>query len=196
MNHKRLLIIALAVMMLTGTALASVPFIASLAPSAKARADARIWIEVSSIPIDGALEVDGHLRNLLLVRNPDPKAFLMPYWDAAYRLPDLTWEPAWVPCRTFEIENGEFRCTDPDLPEAWREQAQWDLDGKNSGSSRWMPDLQVAPYRVRGNFVIVSPEYRRSHAQDRRLAAASLRYPPLGRATKWRLAAYSVRRRL
>ncbi len=82
----------------------------------------------------------------------------MPYNKGAYSLPDLTWERAYVPCRDFEVSPTGFVCNDTKLGELWTENAQWDITGK--AINHWMPNLRRIPFKIKGNYLILSPEYK------------------------------------
>lgn len=158
MDKRRFLVTTIIVMILVGVGFAAVPFFSSMNPTMKVREDAKIKVNLSSIPENGAIEIDWHSDKVFLARNPKPIAFRMPYWDGAYRLPDPTWERAIVPCEVFKIGGEGFSCIDPKLPEGWRNNAKWDITGRSKSS--WMPDLQVAPYEIQGGNLVISPEYK------------------------------------
>jgi len=158
MEKRRALNIVVTITISIGALFAAVPFVSSMSPSLKVREDARLRVDISRIPENGALELDWHGYKVFLVRQPALTAFLMPYWEGSYWLPDPTWERAYIPCEKFSIGNLGFSCIDPKLHENWRENAQWDLTGKTS--SHWMPDLETAPYKIEGKYIVISPEYK------------------------------------
>jgi len=158
MNKRSILVSVSVFMILVGVGFAAVPFFSSMNPTMKVKEDAKIRVSISSIPEDGAIEIDWHSDKVFLVRNPKPMAFRMPYWDEAYRLPDPTWARAIVPCEVFKIGGEGFSCIDPKMPEGWRNNAKWDIYGGSKSS--WMPDLQVAPYEIQGDKLVISPEYK------------------------------------
>jgi hypothetical protein len=159
MNSRNILIVLVSTLAIVGVALAAVPFISSMNPSMKAREEAKILVDISSIPENGVLEVDFRGNKVFLIRKPQITAYWFPYWDGAYRLPDPTWERAIIPCKKIETDATGFYCTDRDLHESWREIAHWDLEGK--AASKWMPNLKTIPFRVQGDAIVFSPEYRK-----------------------------------
>jgi len=158
MNTRRALVLGVTITAFAGLVLAAVPFISFMSPSLKAKADVKLRVELNEIPENSALEVDWHVYKVFLVRKPSPTAFLMPYMNGSYMLPDPTWERAYISCELFSVGSKGFSCVDPKLPDGWRENAQWDLAGNSK--SDWMPDLQRAPYKIKGNSIVLSPEYK------------------------------------
>lgn len=158
MQIRKVLVLGVAVTAFVGIVFAAVPFISSLGPTDKVREDAKLRVKISTIPEHGALEVDWRYYKVFVVRQPSPTAFLMPYYDGAYRLPDPTWDCAYLPCEKFSIGGNGFSCVDPKINEGWRENARWDLAGNSK--SKWMPNLQLAPYRIEGENLVLSPEYK------------------------------------
>ena len=157
LNRRKLLLILTCLTILSGILFAAVPFVNSLNPNDRARNDSTVWVEISKIPDEGALEVEYHWSKALIIKKPELKVFLFPYHDGAYRLPDPTWARPVVPCNKLSISSEGFACTDAELHEHWREEAQWNLDGKNQGS--WMPDLETTSFGLQGKYLMLSPEY-------------------------------------
>lgn len=157
MNRRKLLLILTASTIFTGLLFAAVPFVTSLNPNDRASNASTVWVEISKVPDVGALEVDLHRNKALVVKRPELKVYLFPYYDGAYRLPDRTWARPVVPCDKLTINTEGFACTDANLHEFWVEEAKWDLDGKNKGS--WMPDLKTSNFALQGKYLMLGPEY-------------------------------------
>jgi len=157
MIRRKLLAFTTVLILLIGLALTAIPFLGSMGPNEVAKSKARVKVEISEIPEEGALEVNYQWHKALVVKNPEMAVFLMPYWEGSYRLPDPTWERPIVPCSNFIISKDGFSCNDSSLHESWNQQARWDLRGINKGT--WMPNLQKANYRVQGKYLVLSPEY-------------------------------------
>ena len=157
MNRRKLLATLTGVTFAGGFILAAVPFVSSMGPSDAAKSKAKVRVAISEIPENGALEVDYRWYKALVVKKPELAVFLMPYFDNAYRLPDPTWERSFVPCNNFIISEKGFSCEDPSLHESWNEQATWDLGGNSQGT--WMPNLQQTNFKIKGKYLVLSPEY-------------------------------------
>lgn len=158
MGKRKTLVMFVVSAALIGIMFAVMPFVASMSPSMKTKEDAKVRVKISSIPESGALEIDWYGDKVFLVRQPQLTAFLMPYLEGAYRLPDPTWERAIVPCEKMDISSEGFLCTDTKLHENWRKNARWDLAGRSH--SNWMPNLRTVPFRIQDDNVVFSPEYK------------------------------------
>jgi len=159
MDRKRFLQIAVTIAACLGLAFACSPFIASLFPSDAAKAKDSVKVPLSALKEHEATEVDWHGYKVFVVNTPEVNAFLMPYWDDAYRLPDPTWEQPLVPCKTFTMSNDLFSCADTDLHPNWQRATQWDFSG-NTINKTWVPNLRKAPFTISGGQVVISQEYR------------------------------------
>ena len=159
--NKSILTLLLSIFILTGLAFSAVPFLSSFNPTEAAKDRAKIRINLLNIERNKVKEIDWQGYKVFIVNNTNNKsAYLMPFWDGAYRLPDPTWERAFVPCEKFEINSSGFSCIDSKLHENWRKSARWDTNGKSKEENTWMPDLQLAPFIIKGNYLVISPEYK------------------------------------
>lgn len=136
----------------------AVPFIGSLAPGEATRAAATVTVKISNIPPDGTIVADYLGYRAFVVREPEMQVFLMPYDDGDYLMPELTWERVYLRCGEFEIDSEGFSCKDPGFSDWWQDQMKWNRLGEGQGA--FTPDLQTANYRVRGGYLILSPEYQ------------------------------------
>ena len=157
MDRRKFLVYMTGLIAFVGMALVAIPFVGSLNPNEAAKSRVKVSVEISEIPDVGALAIDYRWYKAFVVKNPEMAVFLMPYWDGAYRLPDMTWDRSLVPCGNFIIGEEGFSCQDNTLHESWNEQAQWDLRGISKGT--WMPDLQRTNFRIQGKYLVLSPEY-------------------------------------
>jgi hypothetical protein len=157
-TRRRAIILLTLSLAVVGLILLAVPFVSSLTPTDYAKEKAKYRIDISSIPLNGVVEVEWHRNRVVLVKSPELSAFFLPFWDGIYRLPDLTWERALVPCASMSFEKGMIACTDQDLPDWWRENARWDYRGQSK--SQWIPNLETAPFRVEGKYVVLSLGYK------------------------------------
>ena len=158
MTRRKILGILTILTAIFGIVFAAVPFVGSMNPNEMAKSKAKVRVEISEIPDTGALEIDYQWYKALVVKNPEMAVFVIPHYDGSYRLPDSTWERAFVPCNNFIINAEGFACEDSKLHESWNEEARWNLKGNNKGN--WMPDLEKINFRIQGKHLILSPEYK------------------------------------
>ncbi len=152
-----------------GILVAMSPFISSMKPSAKAKAELpRIDISVldSGVlhfydnPARGAF-FNGYKWKLLVYKSPDG---LIRVWDIPVRngsvgMPDIHW---WRPvhsCQTFALINKvegfnkiQITCLDTDIPEWWAKHWRWYTNGKNI--EQMVDDLDESSGVIEGKYFI------------------------------------------
>ena len=156
MKRRNNLLLVTSLALVCGLIFATIPFIQSMNPTDAARDRAKVIVKLSELPENRPMEFDYRSNRAFVVKNHTLTVFLMPYWNQSYRLPDPTWERAFVPCNTFIADEEGFSCEDPSLGRDSNEQATWDLAGNNKGV--WMPDLQKSNFIIEGGYLILSPE--------------------------------------
>lgn len=146
---------------LAGAILASIPFVQSLRPSEQAKA---LLPRIRAAELGRAYTEEWRGQKVFIYRMSDAAlyVFAIPYENDSYRMPDLHWSRAIIPCADFRTPigasgrvdpNGEFRCNDPRLNEWWRRELRWSIAGKRLG--QFVDDLPVPKYQVVDDYVVL-----------------------------------------
>ena len=155
---------------LLGLIVASIPFIESLRPNARAVANLP-HIDLSEIsPGHYSLK---HPEQADLFRGYKWAVFVYRKYDGSVKLwnvpvrkgkvgmPDLHWWQPIYECENFgpTVVNGRVQedqpitCHDPEIHESWKKVWKWDINGKNVKDSYY--DLEPTKGSVEGNYFIV-----------------------------------------
>jgi len=163
MNKQSLATVALFLSAI-GLAFVSIPFLSSLPPS-EVQASKLPRASLSKLAPGHFMEIEGRGFRAFVIRRTDSKLriFSVPYWEDKYRMPDVTWDRAWLPCDHFGPESdgsalrpdARFRCldTNPGEYEWWKHQLFWTLDG--DCSDPYFEQLRTPRYEIRGETVII-----------------------------------------
>lgn len=135
--------------------LLAVPFMKSMNPSSAAINAYEVKVPLASIPSNGFIEVDWNGARVFLQKGRGLKVFVMPFLNGTYRLPDVTWARAHIPCSKFGFEAGYFECSDPQIGE-WGSIARWKENGESV--TEYLPPLQRPPFAVVNDSVVLGRE--------------------------------------
>jgi hypothetical protein len=181
---KKTMVLGYAVVatLLVGVVLASVPFVGSLRPSAKAKtlagmqriditdfaASSYRLITVRNRRVEESEELTRYRpgKAWLIIRDDLGRFFVynLPTWEDAVLMPRSTWGELAGFCQDFGIAMTESRitdqtmiqCNDANNDQHFAEHWYWSLDGRNK--SRELPDLQLIRSREEGHeLAIVDP---------------------------------------
>ena len=142
----KLLGVAVAALLVISVGAFLLPLFSSLTPNSVARERHVVRVPLSDLPTGSFVEVSWFDQRVFITDAHKPLVFGVPFSDGAYGLPDLTWDRAYIRCKTFGPIDGQFQCTDPDTPEWWRTNARWGLNGAPANPQ--FPALPVVPHRV------------------------------------------------
>ena len=156
-DRRQILTRAVVTLVVLGLIAALIPFFASVGDGDDDRDIDRVNLLAPHIPEQGALEFWYRGDRVFVRGGKTIQAFVVPYWDGAYHLPNPTWQKAVVPCQTFSYDADGFACRDATLPAELAAEARWDGNGKSLGT--WMPDLKPLAYGQDGPLIIFAPEY-------------------------------------
>jgi Rieske Fe-S protein len=153
LSRRQLLTYATAVTAAIGAIGIAVPFIGSLAPSERARANHEMQIDISAIPPDTFHEHQWYWRRVFVGRTPELTVLSIPYFDEAYRLPDPTWARPVIPCKRFGYADGQFQCFDDTYIHSWVGTYKWDKKGRSLKKD--IPDIQSVEYALEGEYIVL-----------------------------------------
>jgi len=101
--NKRILTLLLTIFILTGLAFSAVPFLSSFNPTEAAKDKEKLKVDITKIKLNSVKEYEWHGYAVFVIKNEtELKAFLMPFEQGIYLLPDPTWVRALVPCKVFQ----------------------------------------------------------------------------------------------
>lgn len=150
--RRRVLALLVVIVALGLLLLLAIPFMKSMNPSSAAKNAYEVKVPLASIPSKGFIEVDWNGNRVFLGKRGDLRVFFMPFLNGSYRLPDVTWARAHIPCSKFGFEAGYFGCSDPEIGE-WGSIARWKDNGESV--TEYLPPLQRPPFAVVDDSVVV-----------------------------------------
>jgi len=164
--NRRILTLLLIIFILTGLAFSAVPYLSSLKPVNLEKSKIKLRVDLRKMPENSVKELKWHDYKVFIVKyETTQNAFLIPFKNGAYLLPDAEqgWAKAVVPCKKIQADYTGFACIDAELPEVRGKSAQWNIKGKAIIKNDLnMPDMQQAPYKIFGSFLVVDKEYKQT----------------------------------
>ncbi len=148
---------------LLGIAVSGIPFVNSMWPNEKQIGELP-HVDISGLKDGYFLEAEGSLSQAFILKNTagEMKVFAIPFWEGKYRMPDLSWRRAYLPCDNFGpdadgghlLDNGKFKCFDKaEEREWWKTNLQWTFDGNSL--DKQTEALMVPKFEIRGNTLIL-----------------------------------------
>lgn len=147
-----------------GIVLASIPFIGSLKPSARATA-LGTPIDISDQEPGTVEEYETRWGHAFVVYRPgeDVVVFHVSGNEHVYMLPDEKWYRAFIPCEDFGFEpqhgliteESVFRCRQAQYGEWWESELVWTIEGRSLG--QYTEDMPPAPYERYGDKLVIDP---------------------------------------
>jgi len=147
---------------LAGLVWAIAPFILSLAPSKNPQL-AHPQFDISKLRPGSFVEEKLQSSRVFILRDFDNQihAYVVPYRDGAYWLPEFDWSRPAVPCASFGpdnndgelVEDGAFRCWLPDYGEFFRREHSWSYAGRNLGYRT--EDMKIANYEIEQDMIVL-----------------------------------------
>jgi hypothetical protein len=120
-------------------------------------------IDLDELATGSYVEIVLPTSHIFVLRDFDDQVhvFTVPFSDTAYWLPEFDWTHPAIPCAEFGpdnkdgklIEDGKFRCRQPDHGEFFRYEHSWSYSGENLGYRT--ADLKEAKYELVGNTVLL-----------------------------------------
>ncbi len=161
--NRKILALLLAIFILTGLAFSAVPYLNSLKPANLVKGKIKLRVDLRKMPVDSIKIFSWQGYKVFVVKHASSQnVFLMPYQKGIYQLPDPDWARAVVACEKFRADLNGFSCVDKKLSNSWRARAQWGIDGKaRNKKTPAMPDMQTAPYKIFGSYIVISSEYKK-----------------------------------
>ncbi|MDF1645158.1 MAG: hypothetical protein P1U80_13365 [Pseudomonadales bacterium] len=167
--RKKILLTFTIAMFLTGIAFASLPFILSMEPSAKAKA-ARSKHDISDLQVgDFIFEQFGRENAwdemVLIIKDWDGSvySYLAPSKDGKVVMPDRWWGWGYYNCSDFrpEIEadnkikrSGFIKCHDTGVPKWRKEEWEWSYNGESQRS--WMDGMYSPGHEIKGRYLYIN----------------------------------------
>lgn len=167
--RKKILLTCTIVMLLTGIALSSLPFIFSMEPSAKAKAE-RSRHDISKLKA-GEFILEPFARDsawdeiVLIIKDWDGSiySYIAPTADGKVVMPDEWWGWGYYNCTNFGPEigtnnkikrSGFIKCHDSDVPEWRKEEWEWSYSGKSQ--QYWMDNMYSPDHEIKGSYLYIN----------------------------------------